>query len=278
MRCLERLTGMRAWLVVMVALGLAACSDAAGTGTAREETTTTAGPQTYTASGTVLEDQDHGPQLCVAVRASNPPQCGGVDLVGWDWGAVDRPESALGVTWGEYSVVGTWDGERLTLTEPPSVRAEPGPGGDRAPDLTTPCDPPAGAWTVIDPATATEPALLAALGYAQAQPGYADSWVDGHNPSLLVLNLRFTGDLERHEAAVREVWGGSLCVSAAERTQAELLAIQDEVHEAVDAVRSHTTFGAVEVQVWLAEPGLQEMLDERYGQGVVEIVNILQPV
>ncbi|WP_406673857.1 hypothetical protein WBK31_35795 [Nonomuraea sp. N2-4H] len=81
--------------------------------------TTTAEPVTYAAdSVTVLESPEHGPQLCSTVAESLPPQCSGPDVVGWDWSKV-RHESHGGTTWGQYRVVGTWDGAKLTLTEPP---------------------------------------------------------------------------------------------------------------------------------------------------------------
>jgi hypothetical protein len=45
-----------------------------------------------------------------------------------------------------------------------------------------------------------------------------------------VLNVAFTGDLERHQAQLRSVWGGRLCVTRQQRTYRELLAIQRELH------------------------------------------------
>ncbi|MGH8829004.1 MAG: hypothetical protein ACRDVZ_15690, partial [Jiangellaceae bacterium] len=38
---------------------------------------------------TVLESPEHGPQLCHGVAESLPPQCGGPDIAGWDWSAVE---------------------------------------------------------------------------------------------------------------------------------------------------------------------------------------------
>lgn len=283
---------MRSWPVVVIVLGLAACSDEPTRVSAGDQPL---GDQRYTASGTVLESQEHGPQLCLGgVDDSYPPQCGGPDVVGWDWTEVDDEESAGGTTWGSYSVVGTWDGTRLTQTEPPGRPPEP-PADAPGVDLSTPCEPPSGGWAVVDPATATQAGLDAATAYASAQPEYAGSWLDQsinpaydeepideyalNDPALLVLNLRFTGDLDRHQAAVREVWGGSLCVTGAERTEAELSAIQNEVQQELGALSSFTDVaGVVRVQVVLAEPGLQEELDERYGEGVVEVTSALRPV
>jgi len=69
----------------------------------------------YTATAMVLESPDHGPQLCLGgVDESLPPQCGGPDIVGWDWESVSDEESRSGTTWGEYTVVGTYDSTRFT--------------------------------------------------------------------------------------------------------------------------------------------------------------------
>ena len=47
----------------------------------------------------------------------------------------------------------------------------------------------------------------------------------GFDPAAFVLNVTFTGDPAEHEAALREIYGGPLCVSGAERSAAELEAI-----------------------------------------------------
>lgn len=79
----------------------------------------------YEARLTVLESPEHGPELCFNVEDSSPPQCGGLPLSGWDWAEVDGEDTASGTTWGEYHVVGTYDGTLLTLTETPSEATIP---------------------------------------------------------------------------------------------------------------------------------------------------------
>src|SRR5687768_15458670 len=74
--------------------------------------------QLYEADGTVLENESHGPELCLGgVALSLPPQCGGVSLANWDWDAVDGAQSGSGTTWGEFHVVGTYVDGVLTVTE-----------------------------------------------------------------------------------------------------------------------------------------------------------------
>lgn len=294
----DRLTIVRLRGLFLVLLLPAACGDAAepvNAGAPSDEVTDAVDEeQRYTASTMVLESPNHGPQLCLGgVADSYPPQCGGPDVVGWDWGAVEGEEAESGTTWGDYTLVGTWDGERLSLTEPPGP---PGPAtpirsGER--DFSTPCPPPPGGWAVVDESKLDGQG--AAFEYANGQPDHAGGWLDQslnpasdepideaamNDPAKLILNLRFTGDLERHEAEVREVWGGALCVTEGEHTVAELQRIQHELGNELDIVGSvaDQLEGVVEVLIAVEEPGLQDRLDERYGKGVVEVIGALRPV
>ena len=278
-----------------VGLVFGACG---GGGTELESSSGDDPAQEYTASTTVLESPEHGPQLCLGgVLTSYPPQCGGPDVIGWDWDAVDNEESANGVTWGEYSVVGTWDGSRLTLTEKPGAPMPPESAGEDESRFTTPCDPPSGGWTPTDPSKATYEGQEAALSYAREQPDFGGAWLDQQNPGRsanqnrapdetdndpksLVLNLRFTANLEQHEAEVRRSWGGALCVSKAERPLSELLAIQQELGNELEGMTSSAVdevHGVVEVSVIVADPDTQRRLDEKYGAGVVKLEGVLQP-
>jgi len=74
------------------------------------------------AEGTVLKDAA-GARLCFAVMESYPPQCGGLPVAGWTWDGLEGAETANGVTWGAYAVQGTYDGEALTVTQPPILLA-----------------------------------------------------------------------------------------------------------------------------------------------------------
>ncbi|WP_317232445.1 hypothetical protein [Clavibacter capsici] len=103
------------------ALLLAGCSPVALTGP------TMPPADELTATATVLQrTADDDAMLCAgAVASSLPPQCGGPVITGWDWDAVDDEETENGVTWGEYDVVGTWDGTTFTLTRGPVPTPEP---------------------------------------------------------------------------------------------------------------------------------------------------------
>lgn len=242
----------------------------------------------YRGTGMVLEGPGGGPELCRNVHDSYPPQCWGLPLVGWDWGAVEGEESVSGVTWGDYEITATWDGERLTLTEPPGP-ADPGPPDEV--DFSSPCPEPPGGWAVVDPATTTQETLSAALDAARVRPDYAGSWLDQpirgpqptNDPTDLVLNVKVTGDTAAAERDLRAIWGGALCVSPAERTYAELQAIQAEIGATSEEILMtssgvRVTDNTLGVEVMLDHQGLQATYDERYGPGVVVVRAWLQPV
>jgi len=277
-------------LLIVLSIVVAACGDGS-------EAASTADIR-YRGTGTVLESPEHGPQLCTGVESSYPPQCAGFALVGWDWADVQGEESANGTTWGDFTVTGTWDGEALTLTEAPKAPTpgSDGSGADTGTDFATPCPAPDGGWVVVDPGTATQKALEAAIAYAEAQPDAGGAWIDQsinpaaseptideeatNDPTRLVLNLTFTGDLAEHEADLREIWGGSLCVSKASAGASELADIRAEVEDEVgtfDSSSIDATTGRVDIAVPVDE-GFQDRFDERYGPGVVRVTATLTPV
>jgi hypothetical protein len=292
------------WVVVVVPLlaGIAGCAGRpaagpasppsppppSGTGPANQIPDRYAGR--FRAAGTVLQNAHHGPQLCFGVATSLPPQCGGLDIAGWTWTGL-KHESVAGTSWGGYLVTGTYDGRVLTLTEAPKVDDGSLGPPPSMPDLTSPCPVPAGGWRPVDAAKATDNALQAATAMVNADPDFAGLWVDQkvpsyvgstptNDPAKLVLNVRFTKDLARHEAAIRKVWGGSLCVSAAKRPQAELTRIQDQLTGTPGMTGSSIDIltGTVEVRVFVATLAGQRELDARYGPGLVKMVGELKPI
>ena len=142
----------------------------------------------------------------------------------------------------------------------------------------TPCEPPSGGWAVVDAATRRDEAMQRALADAAAEPDYGGAWVDqsinpasddGHggrdsnDPTKLVLNVMFTGDLERHEAELRAVWGGPLCVSSAPRSQGRAArdpGRPDRASPACSAATPNDRAGTLEVSV-VIDDGLQARMD-----------------
>jgi hypothetical protein len=176
--------------------------------------------------------------LCLGMTLDSlPPQCGDVPISNWDWEEVPGEETMSGTTWGRYHVVGTYDEESFTVIEtgPP----QPGPPDDGDP-IDTPCPEPAGGWKASDPGRTTEADRQAATRAAEAEPDFAGLWVDyiedfdpdaTEDPGTegMILNVAFTGDIQRHTAEIGELWGGPLCVVEHSRTEAELHRIQKDL-------------------------------------------------
>jgi hypothetical protein len=122
-----------------------------------------AAPGEVIGQGTVLQKEGEDAQFCLgAVMESYPPQCSGPVIVGWEWPDDGMFESASGVTWGTYAVVGTWDGVEFTPTQPPiplalydpmvqdpDPRADPANAGDNSADLLTRVQDELTAWTEV---------------------------------------------------------------------------------------------------------------------------------
>lgn len=186
----------------MCSLALAACADPAPS----------PGPRSGSGSDGliegdvfVLEDREHGPELCLGVvQESLPLRCGGVPVRGWDWDLVPGEESRSGVSWGGFHVTGTYDGASFIVSEVTASRA--GVPDDH--EIGTPCPIPDAGWTAPDVSRADEDDLLTAGHAAEAEPDSGGIWIDyleepvGDEtpvpPGGIILNAAFTGDLERH--------------------------------------------------------------------------------
>ncbi len=236
----------------------------------------------YETTATVIEPPGDEPELCLGtVMESLPPQCEGLPLEGWDWAEVEDEEVDGGTTWGEFHVTGSYDGTTFAVAEagPPERGAPEAP--EEEDPYQTPCPEPPGGWSVVDPDRAEQEHAGKAVASVVHDPEYAGAWVDRRD-GLIILNVVFTGSLERYERELRAKWGGPLCVTQRVRSNRELSAIQKEVSEEFDlqVLWSSTDeySGTVEVGVVVFDPAEQAMLDERYGEGVVELVGRLQPV
>jgi hypothetical protein len=299
-----RRTMRRSLIVATVFAALLFSGCGAGEQGTADEPPTTSAPvpdpsQLYETDTTVLGDAS-GPKLCVGgVAESLPPQCVGLPLVGWDWDAVEGEKRAMGATWGTYRVVGTLDGEAFVVQEAGPAR----PTGGRERDFGTPCPEPAGGWAPVDPSRASDEDFAAGAAVAQSQPGYVALWVDyaggltaddvarrleEGEPVLQIMNVVVTEDVAGAEAAIRESWGGPLCVTRRQgHTEAELAAIREEalafIQEELGLRYLWSSGGdvglAAEVGV-VVDPGGagQAALDERYGPGMVKLFPALTPV
>lgn len=247
-----------------------------------------ASPQRYEVEATVLEDTGHGPQLCHSVRTSLPPQCGGPDVVGWDWGAV-KSESAQGTKWGSYLLRGTWDGTRFSLSEPAKPSGAKGKARPRSetPDYSPPCETPPDGWRAVDSSKARAEDYERALQLAEKDAEFAGGWIfpqpaaEGTGANRTVLVMRFTRDLPTHQREIRRIWGGPLCLTTARHSQAELRKVQEQLTKTVPGVLtagSGSVRNAVDATVMVATDDIQRDVDRRFGAGVVHLEGWLKPV
>lgn len=295
-------------LAVVLGAALTGCGDASST--SAEPTVPAASPTAMLAAdgpvrarGTILDEGD-GPVLCLgSIAFSSPPQCSGPPVAGWDWADHPEADSAGGVQWGGYTMVGAWDGTTFTPNEARLTTPDDYPVEDVTALFATRCPEPEGGWVPVDPATTSDEAMSAAHRVAERLPDYAISWGDQsinpvypetlqddppslavqqamNDPRYTVLNVGVTGDVARAEAAVREVYGGALCVSEFANTHARLQEVADELSELPGGLDSGygSIANTVEIGVVLDDGSIQAWVDEEYGEGVVEVTSELQPV
>ena len=222
---------------------------------------------------TVLDAGD-GPLLCAGpVAASLPPQCTGPEISGWDWAEHPEFEDQGGTRWGSFHLTGTFDGTAFTVTEAIPAALYDTLSTPEDEPLGTPCEEPAGGWVVDESKTSSE-AMDATLTAAATLPDYASAWLDDD-----IINVAVTGEPAAAEAALRETWGGALCVTQAERTQAELEAVQAELN----ALPGLLSVGSsrpdeLDVRVLHDDGSFQQWVDQQHGEGFVTVSSALVPV
>jgi hypothetical protein len=241
-------------------------------------------------SGTVLQARDDSvPALCLGgIADSLPPQCDGIPIEGWDWDGVQGERTASGTTWGSYEVVGTYDGATFALIE---VLGPPMADGDGGVDFTAPCGEPEGGWVAHDPSRAGRDDFTLAAHAAESESDSTAVWIDyleapvGEQAGAFIGVFGFTGDLERHEAELRELWGGPICVFQQATPFNELSRIQRDLGDGgAEAVGLEQTYSDINVLTNVVEIGaivtsqeIEEALADRYGDGTVTVVPALVP-
>lgn len=238
--------------------------------------------QRLVARGMVLDDGS-GPVWCLgSVAESLPPQCQGTPLRKWTWPA--GAERAGGSTWAQHALVGTYDGRTFTvetaLTEAEAAAVLPQPVDETSFD--SPCSEPSGGWRAPDPERATSEAQDRAFETAEELSDYAGSWIDdrgdaNQDPLKIIVNVQVTGALAVAERAVRGIWGGSLCISQAAHTEAQLRKILDRMAERSDMLLAEIGSNRVELSVVHDDGSLQRELDSTYGKGLVRVRSLLHP-
>ena len=233
---------------------------------------------------------------------SLPPQCGGPDIVGWDWAPM-RPARSR-----QRHHVGRLHRRRHLRRRHRSPSREPAvvPGAretaSRAPIASsTPCPEPAGGWVVIDPATTTQATQDAVMAAARSAPDYSRAWVDQSiNPSYAdgeiavgdepAMNDPDAPDRERSLHRRRRPRTRRSCASLYGRPAVRERGPSAPRRSCCTSRRSWATEydllleqrrhdrGAGRARAWSSTTGLQAEIDERYGEGVVDVQPALTPL
>jgi hypothetical protein len=266
---------------------MAACASPATLGSS--PTPTNSPEQLYEFNGTVLENAEHGPQLCSVVLTSYPPQCGGVPVAGWNWTTVEGETKVGRIVWGEYRVVGSYDGKVFTITEAPSP---PRRSNDPA-KIGSACEKPAGGWLRPDPSRTNSEDFNAAAEYAVKQPDAAGLWIadapagpdNEQDFSHAVLNAGFTGSIERHETEIRKLWGGGLCLVKRDRTLVELERISNEAQSHAGSIGLTVTISdanevtwSVDLGVFWADADAQKRMSDHFPGVTIKLIGEIKPV
>lgn len=283
---------MRLLVPFAIVAALAGCGSPSTTEPISQDSATPADPdQLYETGGLVFETEDQGPKLCLG--ASNdtiPPGCESIRLIDWSWDDVEGEDETGGAIWGEFDLVGRYDGETFTVLE-----AGPLDTGDpsQADAIDTPCTEPVGGWEATDAERASLEVAQEIQAEVSDEPDFVGLWLDYYNvppggpteedPGDLILNVSFTADLESHEQELREMWGGPLCVTEGGKTYKELREIQrtfdaeefglEGLWSDIDVTKNIVEFGVV-----VADEVALQKIEERYGPGVVKIYPRLIPV
>ena len=90
-----------------------------------------------------------------------------------------------------------------------------------------------------------------------------------------------TEDAAGAEAELHKTWGGMLCVTTVERTEADLNQVNPELQAALG--ESLLTSGSyapdsLDAQVVFDDGSIQTWADQTWGEGLVKVTSALQPV
>ena len=104
------------------------------------------------------------------------------------------------------------------------------------------------------------------------------------DPTHQVVTVKFTGDLDAAEAAVRQYYGDALCVVPAQHSKDELIAIENQLMGMSSVQFTWSVLDADATGEWLEmgiiarDPDRQAAFDEQYGPGVVRLTSGLRPI
>lgn len=239
------------------------------------------GLQLWTGTATVLQLAGAQPVLCGgATLTSLPPAgCGGARVAGLDpmsiEGAQRYPNGT--VTTPSVRLVGTWDGQVLTITRPAELAEPEQRPFDGVPGPS--CPEPEGGWPFdrVDQA-----GWERVQAYAARQP---DAGIGRVDESQRIFTIPFTEDLERHRAAIAELYDGPVCVEQVPYSMQELADVFDRARADLERrglqIMSGSPGGSgtpyVEFEVVGVSPEVKDEIQDSY-EGLLRLSSFLQLV
>jgi hypothetical protein len=243
------------------------------------------GPQLYEGSFTILSHDDGPAALCFSVQTSLPPQCDGLPIVGWNWGAVGNERRLHGTIWGAWHITGTYDGRRFTLVGAPGPVVSHGP--DSRVDYSPACNKP----DVVDPSSGVAQWEAMSQDYGPFSIEHlVTAWVSdpagAWNGPFVGNVVVLPGAKAAAVALIRRHYSGALCV--VERggpTEAQLSAVQQQLMDRaaravlgpVQGAAPDGHRGVVVADVWVADRAALTYAHDRWGN-LVELHGLLAPV
>lgn len=137
---------------------------------------------------------------------------------------------------------------------------------------------------MVDATRAGDPDIEATSVRARDVAGFAGLWIDQRSGTEdgagMIVVVRTAGDVAEMRAAVREVWGGPLCIAGARFTEEELLAAYRDLSGELGmvSVGVEAVGNRVDLHVFMATVERQRDLDVRFGAGLVHQEAVMEPL
>lgn len=272
--------GGRRWIAGLAAAAILVAAVAVGIQLSRPDqvaipadptTSAPAGPQLVGAAGTLLGAGEEIGLCRGAVMESYPPQCETIPIEGLTWADVPWADEANGVSWGEATIVGTFDGTTFHVTDAyaEGEAGTPSPLNEHAPLCETPTD-----------GTGDQAGAAGLEAIAKRYPGYVGLWV---SPDQATFNLAFTDGGEEAAVALAAEGSEPFCVGrvdgiTAAEAAAAMPALGEMMQSAGITYYGHT-FGTpgsrLDVGVIRESPEVRRAIESAIGPTAAEHLRIV---
>jgi hypothetical protein len=256
----------------------------------------------FVTSAGVLQDPDGTSRMCgIASDVQYLPGCGGPVVEGIPWSALDSQPAEAGGRFATLRFEARLEDGRLDVVgevrNVPRRTVRDDSGYEEVADVS-PCSGRELAAQPTDPSRITAAAMRSGLDVAVGVPGVTVAWQDtnddatarptqrpgqvsGRGAHRWILDVRTTGDPDAVVAAVREVWGGPVCVTGDDRLDFDALydlqatlSQEGERYLTRDLLYDERRHRLL-LESYAPTESMQDELNQRYGEGSVVLVRWL---